>query len=423
MTRRWGRAAVAAACCVALGLLLLPYAGCQAGRPGGLNPLAAAAVAARAPAPVDPTLTLAAPTTAVAAPSTAAGPARPSSYEAAAFPVPIVELRGKPADLGAAHGRRLATQIHALHDGYLNRFIRSGLERFVALAAADAFRAQITPAYRDEVAALADGAGMDARSIMLGQCFLDLMPVTACSTVTLSADAAPDGVARFGRNLDFYSANIADKYSVFYVYHPDDGYAFASVGWPGMVGVLSGMNEHGLAIANMEVARPARLPQAMPYTLLYRTILEQCRTTDEALALLERTPRQSANNLMIMDAAGDRAVAEITPEGVTVRRPDEFALISTNHRRGQDNASPGRCGRYDYLRDASERYHGRIDVGRLESMLGTVSQGRQTLQSMVFELSNRVIYLSAGADAAHGEFHRLDLTPYFRRQADAGAGG
>ena len=287
----------------------------------------------------------------------------------------------------------------------------------LALTAADAFRGHLTPEYRDEVAGLAGGSGLDGREAMLGQCFLDLMPVTACSTVTLGADAAPDGVARFGRNLDFYSANVADKYSVLFVYHPEGRYSFVSVGWPGMVGVLSGMNEYGLAIANMEVARPARLPQAMPYTLLYRTVLEQCRTTEEAIALLERTPRQSANNLMIMDAAGNRAVAEIAPEGVTVRRPDEFALISTNHRRGQDNASPGRCGRYDYLRDASERYHGRIDVARLESMLGTVSQNKLTLQSMVFEPSNRVIYLSAGADAAHGTFHRLDLRSYFHQQA------
>ena len=53
-----------------------------------------------------------------------------------------------------------------------------------------------------------------------------------------------------------------------------------------MIGVLSGMNEHGLTLANMEVDRPRRLPVAMPYTLLYRTVLERCRTVDEAIALL-----------------------------------------------------------------------------------------------------------------------------------------
>ncbi len=64
----------------------------------------------------------------------------------------------------------------------------------------------------------------------------------------------------------------------------------------------------------------ARPPTAMPYTLLYRAILERCHTVDEAIDFLNRTPRQTANNLMLMDAAGNRAVAEIRVDGVTVRR-------------------------------------------------------------------------------------------------------
>src|SRR5207245_7456445 len=107
------------------------------------------------------------------------------------------------------------------------------------------------------------------------------------------------------------------------------------------------MNEHGLALANMEVTRDgATAPRAMPYTLLYRTILERCRTVDEAIELLKSTPRQTANNLMLMDASGDRAVAEITPDSVTIRRAsDAQALISTNHQRGSDLDARGRCDR------------------------------------------------------------------------------
>jgi predicted choloylglycine hydrolase len=123
-----------------------------------------------------------------------------------------------------------------------------------------------------------------------------------------------------------------------------------------MIGVLSGMNEHGLTLANMEVDRGLRLPSAMPYTLLYRTILERCRTVDEAIALLRATPRQTANNLMLMDASGDRAVVEITPDDVTVRRASNSqALISTNHQRGEDLDEHGRCDRYDCLHDDAEQ--------------------------------------------------------------------
>ena len=118
--------------------------------------------------------------------------------------------------------------------------------------------------------------------------------MTACSTVTLPASASPDGVARFGRNLDFPSFDLADTQTVVQIYRPDDGRnAFMAVGWPGMAGVLSGMNEHGLTLANMEVRRPSRLPSAMPYILLYRTVLERCTTVEEAIALLQKTPARA----------------------------------------------------------------------------------------------------------------------------------
>jgi hypothetical protein len=268
---------------------------------------------------------------------------------------------------------------------------------------------------------------------MLGQCFLDLMPQSGCSTIALPASASPDGVARMGGNLDFESLQIADKHSVVFIYHPDKRYQFAAIGWPGMIGVLSGMNEKGLCLRCMEVPRGARPASAMPYTLLYRTILEQCADVDEAIDLLRRTPRQTANNLMLMDAAGNRAVAEIRPEGVVVRpgRADA-ALISTNHQRGENYDAPGLCWRYDKLHATSAAQFGHIGATDLEKTLATVVQGSGgdfTIQSMVFEPANRVVYLAAGADAPARGYQRIDLRPYFAaekyssRQAGREPGG
>lgn len=331
------------------------------------------------------------------------------------FPVPVIELSGTGAEIGRGHADALGSGIRELHDRYFAAYFLNEAGKFLALAAAGLFEPTLSPAHRDEVNALAAGSAIDARQILLAQCFLDLSPMVACSTVTLPASAAPDGVARFGRNLDFPSFDVADERSIVLVYHPDGGrHAFAAVAWPGMVGVLTGMNEHGLTLANMEVTRSVRLPSAMPYTMLYRSVLERCRTVDQAVAFLQKTPRQSANNLMLMDAGGDRAVVEITPDGVAVRRaPDDAALISTNHQRGDDLDSPGACRRYDRLHDASARDFGHIDERAVESMLASVAQGKFTMQSMVFEPANRVMYLSTGKNAADKEFHRLDLKKRF----------
>ena len=332
------------------------------------------------------------------------------------FPIPVVEVAGDGADMGAEHGRQLAPTIRDLHHKYLKAYFSSEGQRFMAMAAAAAFEQRVSPHHLQEINALADAAGVNRRQMLLAHCFLDLSPMTACSTVTLPASASPDGVARFGRNLDFPSFDVADKLSVVQVYRPAGRNAFMAVGWPGMVGVLTGMNEHGLTVANMEVTRGRRLPTAMPYILLYRTVLEDCRTTQEAIDLIKRTSRQTANNLMVMDAAGDRAVIEITPEAVHVRRAAEKqALISTNHQRGDDCESAGRCDRFDALVEESAGRRGRIDVKAIQAMLADVSQGRMTLQSMVFEPSTRVMYLSTGKDAARKTFYRLDLKKHFAR--------
>ncbi|HWE01717.1 MAG TPA: C45 family peptidase [Tepidisphaeraceae bacterium] len=341
----------------------------------------------------------------------------PATQSAAAFPIPIVQLHGSSADMGSQQGQRLAAPIKLLHEKYLTVFLGSPTKRVIAIAAARAFERHFLPEHLAEVTALARQSGVDTDETALGQCFLDLAAMSACSTITLPAEASPDHIARFGRDLDFPSLDVADKYTTILVFRPDDGrFQFVSIGWPGMIGVLSGMNEHGLSLANMEVARPPLLPMAMPYTLLYRTVLERCKTVDEAIALLEKTARQTPNNLMLMDAAGHRAVVEIKPSSITVRRGEEAAaLISTNHQRGQDASTPGRCERYDFLSRASHEEFGHVDKDALQKMLAGASQGDMTLQSMVFEPSNRVIYLSAGRDAAHGVFHRLDLREYFSK--------
>ena len=331
--------------------------------------------------------------------------------------VPVIEMSGTPDVIGRTHAERLGEPIRQLFAAYFGRYFQSPAQKRLTMLAAAAFRPHVSAQHEAEIVSLAQGVGIDAREIMLGQCFLDLSAMTACSTVTFPAAAAPDGVGRFGRNLDFPSFDVADKQTVVLIFRPQGRYAFASVAWPGMIGVLSGMNEHGLALANMEVDRPRRLPSAMPYTLLYRTVLEECRTVEEAIELLEMTPRQTANNLMLMDATGDRAVLEITPHEVTVRRAaDTEALISTNHQRGADGESGRRCRRYDYLRAASAAEFANVSRNLVQAMLGAVAQGNMTLQSMVFEPQNRVLYLAVGKNAPARGYHRLDLKRYFDEQ-------
>jgi predicted choloylglycine hydrolase len=319
--------------------------------------------------------------------------------------------------MGEQHAEQLGPTIKKLYRGYFDSYFGSEFKKQMVLMVAGAFEQRVSPEHREEIHALAAKNQMDEREVMLGQCFLDATPMVACSTVTLPASASSDGVARFARNLDFPGFDIADQSSVLLVFHPKDRFAFASLAWPGMLGVISGMNEHGLTLANMEVQRPQRLPTGMPYMLLYRTVLERCKTVEEAIDLLQKTTRQTSNNLMLMDANGDRAVCEITPEKVTVRRaPETQVLISTNHHRGTELDRGGRCERFDYLHEAGAKDFGHVDVEMLKQMLGKVAQGRMTLQSMVFEPKGRVMYLAVGAEAPKQRWGRVELSKLFLKR-------
>jgi isopenicillin-N N-acyltransferase like protein len=345
---------------------------------------------------------------------TCAGDAPPDAPQPSAR-INVIELFGDSPELGIQHGQQLGAQVRLLNDSYLKPMTGDNYEQ--AAQASLAFVPFISQPHLAEMKKLAEVSKMELKDVMFAQSFLDLDSMMACSTVTLPAAASPDGVARFARNLDFPSRGVADKASVILAFHPEGRNAFVAVTWPGLIGVLSGMNEHGLTLASMEITRERRPPTAMPYMLLYRTVLEQCKNVDEAIALLDKTPKQTSNNLMLMDASGARAVVEIDPDKITVRRTDDsHALISTNHHRGVDLATRGKCGRYDKLMDASSAQWGKVGVDELHKMLESVQQGDMTIQTMIFEPSTRKLYLATGAQSASQQFTTFDLRKLFSEE-------
>ena len=134
-----------------------------------------------------------------------------------------------------------------------------------------------------------------------------------------------------------------------------------------------------------------------------------------------QTPRQTSNNLMIMDAAGSRAWprSRRTASPSAGRTSTAWSARTTA---GARTTPTGRCDRYDSLRAASSRTraHRRPEAGgdarrRLAGQVHAPVDGLRAIEP--------VIYLSAQADAARGTFHRLDLKGYFGlRKEDRGRG-
>ena len=339
--------------------------------------------------------------------------------------IPVLHLRGEPAELGQEHGQLLAPQFHALRAGYLERFLRPE-ERLAMGLAALGLVPHMPPEYVTEIRALADAGGERYVDALLANTFLDLMRVALCSVVI--ARERPDGPWLFARNNDFPTLGIAHKASLLTVVHQTRPglHSFVAVGWPALVGVISGMNDTGLCVATLVSRSESGMRPGMPYPLMYRQILERCTTPQEALELVKATRRGSANNLAVAAPQGDPLVIEFSPRAAVGRRPEGGVLLATNHFRTPELARAGEppCPRYARLRQTANSHQGILDIPALKAMLRSVQFARSpeepsTLQSMIFEPAARRLHLSIGhLPAPEGRYVTIDCGKLLDRGKD-----
>lgn len=166
----------------------------------------------------------------------------------------------------------------------------------------------------------------------LGHAMQDYMLVGCSSFATWGTQSA-DSSLLIGRNFDFYvgDAFAENKQVAFYI--PEKGYKFASVGWPGMTGVLSGMNEEGLTVTINAAKSAVPTASATPISILTREILQYASTIEEAYAIARKRKTFVSESILIGSAKDGRAaIIEKSPEQTalfTGTEPDR--LICTNH--------------------------------------------------------------------------------------------
>jgi isopenicillin-N N-acyltransferase-like protein len=323
--------------------------------------------------------------------------------------VRVFRVEGSPEEIGRKVGKNFRDEIAYLFKGYFETYTDDPELRDKFVENAVRLEKFLSDDERAELKGLAAGAGLEFGKVLIVHTFLDAIRVVNCSTFVLEPPATKNDTVIFGRNLDFPDRGVAHKHSMVMVYRPDGKYAFASVTWPGMAGVLSGMNEHGLCLAVMNVYNKKDTVKGVPYVLLFRRVLENCRTFDEAKKLLEKTDRTCGNNLMVVDASGKCGVFELDHEQCKVREPEEGAVIATNHWRLDPANESQTCPRWFRLNQLEKAWHGKIGMNEAKKMLQAVPQGEMTLQSMLFLPKDRELYLAVGElPATKGKFRKVE---------------
>lgn len=166
----------------------------------------------------------------------------------------------------------------------------------------------------------------------IGHALSDLSLV-GCTSFAVWNEKSADGSLLIGRNLDFYAGDDFAENKVVYFIKPDLGHPFVSVSWPGMIGVVSGMNLQGLTVTINAGKSDLPLVAKTPIAILAREILQYAKNIDEAIAIAKKREVFVSESIMIGSANDGKAVLlEVSPNHFGIYDvPNSSELICANH--------------------------------------------------------------------------------------------
>lgn len=269
---------------------------------------------------------------------------------------------------------------------------------------------------------------------------LQNLAMVGCTSFATGEEHTADGSMLVGRNFDFFAGDGFAENKIVAFIRPDSGYAFLSVTWAGMMGVVSGMNTAGLTITLN--AAPSEIPtsSATPISILAREILQYAETIDEAMQIANQRQTFVSESLLITSAKdGVAALIEKTPSATQLYQPNRYPLICSNHfqsdslgasainRKALDEPdSPYRFALMEHMLDSSEAMtpadavrilRNRSGLPGDELGLGNPMAINQLIahHGIVFQPEKRMVWVSSSPFQL-GAFAAYDLNAIFGEQ-------
>lgn len=261
-------------------------------------------------------------------------------------------IEGSPFDRGISHGKLAKSLVHeqeVAFDGQIRKMIPSGLYRFFLKYFIVWFNRdldQFIPLeYKEEIYGVSLSASKDFDKI--GPAYqrimnyhaahdighaLQNMSLVGCSSFATWGNKSENERLIIGRNFDFYVGDAFAKNKIILFEKPDEGIPFMMVTWGGMIGVVSGMNLHGLTITLNAVKSDLPTGSATPVSILAREILQYASTIDEAIAIARKRKTFVSESFLIGSAFDGKAISiEKTPDTLDIYYSQENFIICTNH--------------------------------------------------------------------------------------------
>jgi len=166
----------------------------------------------------------------------------------------------------------------------------------------------------------------------IGHAMQDLM-VVGCTSLAVWNENTEDGDLLIGRNFDFSVGEDFSKNKLIEFVEPENGIPYLSVSWPGMIGVVSGMNKEGLTVTINAGKSKIPFTAKTPISLVTREILQYAATIDDAIAIAKKRKVFVSESILVGSANDKNAVIiEVSPDNFGVYRVENSGkVLCTNH--------------------------------------------------------------------------------------------
>ncbi|MFO7899495.1 MAG: C45 family peptidase [Planctomycetota bacterium] len=253
----------------------------------------------------------------------------------------VLHVAGTPEQMGEQHGRLLRPQIRKARKALITEgYPGDGYGRLIA--GTKVMEKHQPAAYRRELKALAEAAGIDYWDCVAMQLFGDVdrgqpgpwgadEAAVECTSFAAFGKATKTGELIAGRNMDYWDAGVTEYGAVLMHARPDDGHAFVTVTWAGIINGWTLMNEHGLVTANNSAYGATNSLEGISTCFMLRKVAQHAAGVEEAIALVKKGPRACGTNMLIADGDPPGAViVEFGHRQVAVRRAEQGYVIADN---------------------------------------------------------------------------------------------
>ena len=364
-------------------------------------------------------------------------------YTKGTFLIPV--LKGTYKEMGAQYGELMKDEMQKVYDIVIQPQIDAGgINTKVAKKWTNRALSNFSTRNKDFYEGLQQSTGWPMENIGIldqvtefGIFQSKMHSFAGCTSILAWDKASKDGDVYIGRNMD-WSASFSEFAQVLAVFNPTDGgYRYANLGWPGMITLYTGFNEHGVYIDlhdGSSMGGSVVFADRAPFMNVLVDVLSETSSLDAVISRLNASRTSVGVILTLADAQSGASMECASWGDHRVRRSDGDTQVVVNsflnpdwgiHKRDTVSHS---LERYSNMTDQLAKNHGNIDAKKVRDLMDvrlfnedgtfkknggctkpTKQDADQTTHQMVTDVARRKVWLKVPNPKYYADWVEIDL--------------